>query len=335
MPGRCAPRAARIAESLDGPRRFRQRGAPRAHRPKGESDVSACAGSLGRSRGMKIGRLAIGDRRAAPADRRPQRRSRPRAPRLGRRARARSSIAARTRRSDGVQGLLRQGQPLLARQPSAAPAWTRACEILARGEARDSALPVAHRRARARAGAGRRRGRRRAPDPGLPVPPDRPARGARGATGRAGQHQEGPVPRARATWRNAVDKVARDAATDAHPADRARHEPSATTTSSSTCAALRPHARASRRSASTRPTPCSIPAPAGNRPAGDRRFVAPLARAAVAVGLDALFVEVHPEPERAPCDGPSQIDFASFRRLLAEVCAVDAALRALGEPETL
>jgi len=36
---------------------------------------------------------------------------------------------------------------------------------------------------------------------------------------------------------------------------------------------------------------------------GDRRFVAPLARAAAAVGVDALFIETHPDPERAPCDG--------------------------------
>jgi len=60
---------------------------------------------------------------------------------------------------------------------------------------------------------------------------------------------------------------------------------------------------------------------------GDRRLVAPLARAAVAVGIDALFIETHVEPERAPCDGPSQIDFESFDRLVAEACAVDAAVR--------
>jgi 2-dehydro-3-deoxyphosphooctonate aldolase (KDO 8-P synthase) len=56
---------------------------------------------------------------------------------------------------------------------------------------------------------------------------------------------------------------------------------------------------------------------------GDRQMVAPLARAAVAVGIDALFVEVHPEPERAPCDGPSQIDFAALGRLLGEVEALE------------
>jgi 2-dehydro-3-deoxyphosphooctonate aldolase (KDO 8-P synthase) len=60
---------------------------------------------------------------------------------------------------------------------------------------------------------------------------------------------------------------------------------------------------------------------------GDREMVAPLARAAVAVGIDALFVEVHPEPDRAPCDGPSQIDFAAFGRLLDEVEALEGARR--------
>jgi 3-deoxy-D-manno-octulosonic acid (KDO) 8-phosphate synthase len=48
-------------------------------------------------------------------------------------------------------------------------------------------------------------------------------------------------------------------------------------------------------------------------------MVAPLARAAVAVGVDALFVEVHPEPERAPCDGASQLGFDAFEALLADV----------------
>jgi 2-dehydro-3-deoxyphosphooctonate aldolase (KDO 8-P synthase) len=59
---------------------------------------------------------------------------------------------------------------------------------------------------------------------------------------------------------------------------------------------------------------------------GDRRFVAPLARAAVAVGIDGLFIEAHPDPDSAPCDGPSQIDFESLDRLLGEVVAIERAL---------
>jgi 2-dehydro-3-deoxyphosphooctonate aldolase (KDO 8-P synthase) len=59
---------------------------------------------------------------------------------------------------------------------------------------------------------------------------------------------------------------------------------------------------------------------------GDRRNVSPLARAAVAAGIDAIFLEVHPDPSRAPCDGPSQVDFAALDRLLAELVAIERAL---------
>jgi 2-dehydro-3-deoxyphosphooctonate aldolase (KDO 8-P synthase) len=59
---------------------------------------------------------------------------------------------------------------------------------------------------------------------------------------------------------------------------------------------------------------------------GDRRNVAPLARAAVALGIDSIFVEVHPDPSNAPCDGPAQVDFAGLDRLLAEIVAVERAL---------
>jgi 2-dehydro-3-deoxyphosphooctonate aldolase (KDO 8-P synthase) len=59
---------------------------------------------------------------------------------------------------------------------------------------------------------------------------------------------------------------------------------------------------------------------------GDRRFVAPLARAAVAVGVDALFVEAHPDPARAPVDGPSQIDFDALDQMLGEVAAIERAV---------
>jgi 2-dehydro-3-deoxyphosphooctonate aldolase (KDO 8-P synthase) len=72
------------------------------------------------------------------------------------------------------------------------------------------------------------------------------------------------------------------------------------------------------------------PGAAGAASDGDRRMVAPLARAAIAVGIDALFVEAHPDPERAPCDGPSQIDFAALGALLGEARALEAARRAGG-----
>ena len=61
--------------------------------------------------------------------------------------------------------------------------------------------------------------------------------------------------------------------------------------------------------------------------AGDRRCVAPLARAAVAAGVDALFVEVHPDPDTAPCDGQCQLRIEELDRLLAEVTAIAALVR--------
>jgi 2-dehydro-3-deoxyphosphooctonate aldolase (KDO 8-P synthase) len=66
---------------------------------------------------------------------------------------------------------------------------------------------------------------------------------------------------------------------------------------------------------------------AGDRASGgDRSFVAPLARAAIAVGIDALFVETHPDPDAAPCDGACQIRLEDFDRLLGEACAIRAAI---------
>ncbi len=64
----------------------------------------------------------------------------------------------------------------------------------------------------------------------------------------------------------------------------------------------------------------------GGASGGERRFVAPLAKAATAMGVDALFIEVHPNPDEAPVDGPCQLTFDDLDRLLFEVCAIRAAL---------
>jgi 2-dehydro-3-deoxyphosphooctonate aldolase (KDO 8-P synthase) len=69
-----------------------------------------------------------------------------------------------------------------------------------------------------------------------------------------------------------------------------------------------------------------LPVAAGDRSDGDREMVAPLSRAAVAFGVDALFVEVHPNPERAPCDGSVQLPLDGLDRLLAQVRAIDTVL---------
>jgi len=60
--------------------------------------------------------------------------------------------------------------------------------------------------------------------------------------------------------------------------------------------------------------------------AGDRRLVAPLARAAAAVGADGIIVEVAEDPDAAWCDGPQQLyarDFAAFARSVAEHAALE------------
>ncbi len=72
-----------------------------------------------------------------------------------------------------------------------------------------------------------------------------------------------------------------------------------------------------------------LPGGAGAASSGQREFVAPLARAAVAAGCDGLFLEVHPDPDRAPSDGPNMLPLDALPSLLAEVTAIQ---RALGRP---
>lgn len=55
---------------------------------------------------------------------------------------------------------------------------------------------------------------------------------------------------------------------------------------------------------------------AGGSSSGDRRFVAGLARAAVAFGCDGLFIECHADPDRAPSDGPNMLPLAAMPELL-------------------
>ncbi len=62
-----------------------------------------------------------------------------------------------------------------------------------------------------------------------------------------------------------------------------------------------------------------LPGGGGKISSGQREFVPPLARAAVAAGCDGLFLEVHPHPDRAPSDGPNMIDLATLDRLLTDV----------------
>jgi 2-dehydro-3-deoxyphosphooctonate aldolase (KDO 8-P synthase) len=69
------------------------------------------------------------------------------------------------------------------------------------------------------------------------------------------------------------------------------------------------------------------PGGAGASTAGDRTKVPYLCRAAVACGIDGLFLEVHEDPDRAPSDGPNMLRLADLPALLRELTAVQAALR--------
>jgi 2-dehydro-3-deoxyphosphooctonate aldolase (KDO 8-P synthase) len=66
----------------------------------------------------------------------------------------------------------------------------------------------------------------------------------------------------------------------------------------------------------------------GSSSGGQREFVAPLARAAVAVGVDGLFLEVHPDPENALSDGPNMVPLHRLEALLTQLMAIRATLSA-------
>jgi len=70
------------------------------------------------------------------------------------------------------------------------------------------------------------------------------------------------------------------------------------------------------------------PGGAGTSTGGDRGKVPFLARAAIACGVDGLFLEVHEEPERAPSDGPNMLRLADLPALLRDLVAIAHALTA-------
>jgi len=70
-----------------------------------------------------------------------------------------------------------------------------------------------------------------------------------------------------------------------------------------------------------------LPSGAGTASDGDRRFAGPLARAAVAVGVDALFLETHENPDCALCDGPNSLALDSLPQLLAQIKGIAEAIR--------
>ncbi len=70
-----------------------------------------------------------------------------------------------------------------------------------------------------------------------------------------------------------------------------------------------------------------LPGGAGTASSGQREFVATLTRSAVAAGIDVLFMEVHDNPAEALSDGPNMLYLDQLEGLLADVLAIDAAVR--------
>jgi len=65
-----------------------------------------------------------------------------------------------------------------------------------------------------------------------------------------------------------------------------------------------------------------MPGGKGDSSGGQRQFVPAMARAAVAVGVDALFMEVHEDPDNAPSDGPNMVPLAQLEDLLKKLLAI-------------
>lgn len=69
-----------------------------------------------------------------------------------------------------------------------------------------------------------------------------------------------------------------------------------------------------------------LPGAVGGSSGGQREFIPPLSRAAVAAGIDGLFMEVHPDPDKAKCDGPNSWPLDQAEKLLRQLLAVRKSL---------
>ncbi len=70
-----------------------------------------------------------------------------------------------------------------------------------------------------------------------------------------------------------------------------------------------------------------LPGGQGSCSGGQREFAEPLAKAAIAAGVDGLFMEVHPEPDNALCDGPNMIRLDELKGLLKKIKSIYKAVK--------
>src|SRR3990167_7658652 len=73
-----------------------------------------------------------------------------------------------------------------------------------------------------------------------------------------------------------------------------------------------------------------LPGGSGDKSSGQRQFVPVLARAAVAVGISGLFMETHPDPDKAPSDGPNMWPLGKLKELLQTLKEIDLLVKKAG-----
>src|SRR5205807_6194410 len=78
-----------------------------------------------------------------------------------------------------------------------------------------------------------------------------------------------------------------------------------------------------------------LPGGKGTSSGGQREFVPVLARAAIAVGVAGLFMETHPDPDRALSDGPNSWPLGKMRALLETLRSLDATVKRVGFAESV
>ena len=72
-----------------------------------------------------------------------------------------------------------------------------------------------------------------------------------------------------------------------------------------------------------------LPGGMGNASGGERKYISALSRAGVATGIDALFMEVHENPDQALSDGPNSLALENFEALIRKVKEIDALVKGL------
>lgn len=70
-----------------------------------------------------------------------------------------------------------------------------------------------------------------------------------------------------------------------------------------------------------------LPGGQGSSSGGQREFIVPLSRAAVSAGCDAVFMEVHEDPDRAPCDGPNMLQIDEFTVVAKQLVEINRLVR--------